>query len=123
MGHIVLATSGSLGDLHPYLAVGLGLKKRGHQVTIANGQAISDLETAGGSVYFVTSACDGCVSVEALSAWNDSISFFVPYLISILSDFTRRCDRVVWFGRNSIVPGANVAMRSTSLPSGFIRAM
>jgi UDP:flavonoid glycosyltransferase YjiC (YdhE family) len=32
---ILLATAGSLGDLHPYLAVGVGLKKRGHPVAIA----------------------------------------------------------------------------------------
>lgn len=32
---IVLATWGSLGDLHPYLAVGLVLKHRGYEVTIA----------------------------------------------------------------------------------------
>jgi UDP:flavonoid glycosyltransferase YjiC (YdhE family) len=32
---IVLATTGSLGDLHPYLAIGLGLKSRGHRVAVA----------------------------------------------------------------------------------------
>jgi UDP:flavonoid glycosyltransferase YjiC (YdhE family) len=32
---IVLATTGSLGDLHPYLAIGSGLKSRGHRVAIA----------------------------------------------------------------------------------------
>ncbi len=32
---IVLATGGSLGDLHPYLAIGLGLKARGHRVAVA----------------------------------------------------------------------------------------
>lgn len=32
---IVLTTGGSLGDLHPYLAIGLGLKSRGHRVAIA----------------------------------------------------------------------------------------
>jgi rhamnosyltransferase subunit B len=31
---ILLTTSGSLGDLHPYLALGLGLKQRGHQVAL-----------------------------------------------------------------------------------------
>lgn len=35
MAKIVMTTWGSLGDLHPYLAVGIGLKQRGHQVTIA----------------------------------------------------------------------------------------
>jgi UDP:flavonoid glycosyltransferase YjiC (YdhE family) len=33
--HIVIATFGSLGDLHPYLALGIGLQVRGHRVTIA----------------------------------------------------------------------------------------
>jgi rhamnosyltransferase subunit B len=32
---ILLTTTGSLGDLHPYLAIGLGLKARGNTVTIA----------------------------------------------------------------------------------------
>jgi UDP:flavonoid glycosyltransferase YjiC (YdhE family) len=32
---IVIATFGSLGDLHPKIAVGLELKRRGHDVTIA----------------------------------------------------------------------------------------
>src|SRR5947209_19835402 len=32
---IVLTTLGSLGDLHPYIAIGLELKERGYQVTIA----------------------------------------------------------------------------------------
>src|SRR5260221_4688224 len=32
---IVITTFGSLGDLHPYLALSLGLKARGHRVTIA----------------------------------------------------------------------------------------
>jgi UDP:flavonoid glycosyltransferase YjiC (YdhE family) len=32
---IVLTTFGSLGDLHPYIAVALGLKERGHETLIA----------------------------------------------------------------------------------------
>ncbi len=35
MPHFLLTTFGSLGDLHPYIAVGLGLRERGHRVTIA----------------------------------------------------------------------------------------
>lgn len=33
--HIVFATTGSLGDLHPFLALGGELKRRGHRVTLA----------------------------------------------------------------------------------------
>ena len=32
---IVITTFGSLGDLHPYLPIGLELQRRGHRVTIA----------------------------------------------------------------------------------------
>ena len=35
MAKIVLATLGSLGDIHPKIAIGLELKQRGHEVTIA----------------------------------------------------------------------------------------
>lgn len=36
--HFLLTTLGSLGDLHPYIAVGLGLRDRGHTVTIATSE-------------------------------------------------------------------------------------
>jgi rhamnosyltransferase subunit B len=34
--NILMATIGSLGDLHPTLALGLELKRRGHFVTVAS---------------------------------------------------------------------------------------
>ncbi|MBI1312655.1 glycosyltransferase [bacterium] len=35
MSRIVITTWGSLGDLHPYVAIALGLHDRGHEVTVA----------------------------------------------------------------------------------------
>jgi rhamnosyltransferase subunit B len=35
MARIVLTTFGSLGDIHPYLALGTGLRDRGHRVALA----------------------------------------------------------------------------------------
>jgi UDP:flavonoid glycosyltransferase YjiC (YdhE family) len=35
MSHILFTTFGSYGDLHPYIALGLELRTRGHRVTIA----------------------------------------------------------------------------------------
>jgi rhamnosyltransferase subunit B len=35
---ILLTTTGSLGDLHPFLAIGLGLHTRGHSVTLATSE-------------------------------------------------------------------------------------
>ena len=34
---ILLTTTGSLGDLHPFIAIGLELRSRGHDVTLATG--------------------------------------------------------------------------------------
>ena len=39
---ILFATIGSLGDLHPCLALGIELKRRGHHVTIASTEAYRD---------------------------------------------------------------------------------
>lgn len=48
MSRIVLATSGSFGDLHPYIAVGVGLLARGHDVTIATVETYREKVTGEG---------------------------------------------------------------------------
>lgn len=42
MPHFLLNTFGSLGDVHPYIAVGRGLLARGHHVTIATSASYRD---------------------------------------------------------------------------------
>lgn len=37
--HIVFATTGSLGDLHPFLAVGQALQEKGHRIVVATTKA------------------------------------------------------------------------------------
>jgi UDP:flavonoid glycosyltransferase YjiC (YdhE family) len=45
---IVLATAGSLGDLHPFLALGMALRRRGHRAVIAtNAMHREPVEAAG----------------------------------------------------------------------------
>jgi UDP:flavonoid glycosyltransferase YjiC (YdhE family) len=38
MARIVLTALGSIGDLHPYIAIALGLKARGHEAVVATGE-------------------------------------------------------------------------------------
>jgi rhamnosyltransferase subunit B len=45
MSRIVLATIGSLGDLHPFIALGLELQQRGHSVVIASHREYGDRVT------------------------------------------------------------------------------
>ncbi len=42
MPRILLTTFGSYGDLHPYIAIGVELQRRGHSVTIATSPAYAD---------------------------------------------------------------------------------
>ena len=39
---VVVTTFGSLGDLHPYLALAMGLRARGHDVVLATGECYRD---------------------------------------------------------------------------------
>ena len=48
MPRIVLATFGSLGDLHPYLALGVELRRRGHEVVVATHGIYRERATAAG---------------------------------------------------------------------------
>src|SRR5436305_14238987 len=48
---IVLTTFGSLGDLHPYIALALGLQARGHRPVIATGRYYKE-EVEGAGVDF-----------------------------------------------------------------------
>ena len=47
-GRIVLATGGSLGDLHPFIALGRALQARGHEVGIATAADYRDKVVAAG---------------------------------------------------------------------------
>jgi len=48
---IVMSTFGSLGDLHPYLAIARDLKRRGHEVTIASLEAYRERVIAEGLAF------------------------------------------------------------------------
>jgi UDP:flavonoid glycosyltransferase YjiC (YdhE family) len=56
---IVITTIGSLGDLHPYLALGLGLRARGHEAIMATGQCYrGKIEALGLGFRAVRPDCD-----------------------------------------------------------------
>lgn len=63
MPHFVLTTFGSLGDLHPYIAVGRGLRERGHTVTLATSESYrAKVEGEGLRLHAVRPDGDGLLS-------------------------------------------------------------
>jgi UDP:flavonoid glycosyltransferase YjiC (YdhE family) len=56
---IVVTTAGSLGDLHPYMAIALGLKARGHEAIMATGECYrKKIEALGIGFRVVRPDCD-----------------------------------------------------------------
>lgn len=56
---IVLAALGSMGDLHPFMAIGLGLKARGHEAIVASGECYRQkIEAAGLDFRPIRPDCD-----------------------------------------------------------------
>lgn len=64
---IVLTTAGSLGDLHPYIAIALGLQARGHEAIIATGQCYRrKIEALGLGFRAVRPDCDWVADAEIM---------------------------------------------------------
>ncbi len=62
---ILLVTLGSKGDLHPFLCIGLALKKRGHDVTLISSETFADIITTAGLNF---------ISCSPASAYSDVIN-------------------------------------------------
>jgi len=64
---IVVTTSGSLGDLHPYVALALGLRARGHDVIVATGECYRrKIESLGLGFAAVRPNCDWVTDTDVM---------------------------------------------------------
>lgn len=81
MSRIVLTTIGSLGDLHPFIAIGLDLRDRGHEVVIATTKDYrTKIESLG---------------LEFHSIRPDHIAMDDPKMISLMMDLQKGTERVI----------------------------
>ncbi len=81
MSRIVLTTMGSLGDLHPMIAIGLGLRDRGHNIVFAT---VKDYQIKITSLGF-----------EFHSIRPDHIAMDDPKMLSLMMDLHKGTERVV----------------------------
>jgi UDP:flavonoid glycosyltransferase YjiC (YdhE family) len=56
--HVLLPTMGSAGDVHPFIALGLALKARGHRATILTNPIFQELIEAQGLGYLRVGTAD-----------------------------------------------------------------
>lgn len=81
MSRIVLTTIGSLGDLHPFIAIGLGLRDRGHNIVFAT---VKDYRAKVESLGF-----------EFHSIRPDHIAMDDPKMLSLMMDLQKGTERVI----------------------------
>ncbi len=80
MSRILLTTLGSLGDLHPYIALGLGLRDRGHEIVFVT---IKDYQAAIAAVGF-----------EFQPLGEDLMNVADPQMVAIMMDRNKGTERV-----------------------------
>jgi len=120
---ILLATTGSLGDLHPILAIGLGLKQRGHTAIVATSNLYREKVIRTGlefapmgphldpSAEFINHVFDPVRGPQRLI--RDILYPAVPTAYAEVLDALRGCDIVV---THPITFAAQIAAEKLRLP-------
>ena len=60
---VLLPTVGSAGDIHPFLAIGIAMQARGHQVEIMSNPLFADLVHQTGLDFFPVGKVEHCEAV------------------------------------------------------------
>ncbi|KAF5314999.1 hypothetical protein D9619_007125 [Psilocybe cf. subviscida] len=118
--HFVCLTIGSRGDVQPYIALGLGLKKEGHNVTIVTHEEYGDWIRGFGINHRTAGGDPGALmklSVENKASFmfspeffRESLTHFRPWLDQLLIDSWEGCrDADVLLESPSAMAGVHIA--------------
>ncbi|KAG6918321.1 hypothetical protein DXG01_015179 [Tephrocybe rancida] len=115
--HFVCLTIGSRGDVQPYIALGLGLKKEGHRVTIVTHAEYKEWVASFGIGHRTAGGDPGALmklSVEnkmfSPEFFKESLTKFRPWLDQLLLDSWEACrDAEVLLESPSAMAGVHIA--------------
>ena len=116
---IVLTTFGSFGDLHPYIAVGLELKERGHQAIIATTPVYREkIEATGLGFHPVRpdfpSPDENTEIVEKVMKLKDGAEFLVRAI-----KICKRLHEMLIFSSRMLSPTPRIYSRKRQASHGF----
>lgn len=122
--HFLLHTFGSLGDLHPFMALGLGLQARGHQASIATSEAYRlRVQNAGLGFYAVRpnfDPNDPALLAKVMDANTGTQFVFkeltLPYLRETYADLTQAVSEVDVLISSTLTLAAPIVAEKTGVP-------
>ncbi|MGO9935626.1 MAG: glycosyltransferase [Steroidobacteraceae bacterium] len=124
---VLLATLGSAGDVHPYIALGAALEARGHRATIITNPLFQPLIEAQGLGYLQVGTLEQArTAIANPDLWHLRKGFevlaqvFVPAIGEIYRLIEKHADADTVVGFSTGAFGARVAQEKLEIPSASI---
>ncbi|HMK84528.1 MAG TPA: nucleotide disphospho-sugar-binding domain-containing protein [Steroidobacteraceae bacterium] len=125
---VMLPTLGSAGDVHPFVALGLALRSRGHQATILTNPLFQPLiESQGLGFLPVLTAEDAAVTMADPDLWDARKGFsvvakrvIIPAIAEVYRLIEAHADSDTVVAASSISFGARLAQERLGLPTATI---
>ena len=125
--NVLLPTLGSLGDVHPFIALGLALKRRGHSATVlTNPMMQAVVERQGLGFMAVGSAQQAHAAIANPDVWDLRKGFpilaqvIVPAMGEIYRLIERHADANTVVAFSTLAFGARLAQEKLGVPSASV---
>ena len=125
--HVMLPTLGSSGDVHPFIALGLALKRRGHRATILTNPLFQALIESQGLEFLPLGKLDQAqVAIGNPDVWHLRKGFaiiagvIVPAIAETYRHIERHADADTVVAFSTLAFGGRVAQEKLGVPSASV---
>ena len=125
--HVLLPTMGSAGDVHPFIALGVALRARGHRATILTNPIFQEIIEAQGIGFLpVGTAAEANAAIANPELWHLRKGFkviaqvIVPAIAEIYKLIEQHADADTVVAFSSLAFGARVAQEKLKVPSASV---
>ncbi len=125
--HVMLPTLGSSGDVHPFIALGLALKRRGHRATILTNPLFQALIESQGLQFLALGDLEAAqVAIGNPDVWHLRKGFaiiasvIVPAIAQTFRLIEQRADTDTVVAFSTLAFGARVAQEKLGVPSASV---
>jgi rhamnosyltransferase subunit B len=125
--HVLLPTMGSAGDVHPFIALGIALRARGHRATILTNPIFQEIVEAQGIGFLpVGTVAEANAAIANPELWHLRKGFkviaqvIVPAMAEIYKLIEKHADADTVVAFSSLAFGARVAQEKLGIPSASV---